>query len=133
MRFLLVGILAVGILGARAPFAQEVAVPDKPITSTVTSYEIEAFSWERLPEWRFTIRYRDNNGVTYADEHYGLVTMPGPTGPIKRAEGADEFMLTLNTLNLSTTSMIKRLLQHLVQHGKIPASSVQGTPPAVPK
>jgi hypothetical protein len=109
--------------------AQEMAVPDTPVPSTITSYKIVGFSQEREPDWRFTITYKDSNNMVYRDEHYGLTTLTGPDGkPITRPEGADELMKQLNTGNFSTTSMVKRLLQHLVQHGKIPPSTVQGTP-----
>lgn len=109
---------------------QEMAVPDKPIVSTVTSYKIIAFSQEREPDWRFVITYKDSNDKVYRDEHHGLNSLPNPEGgaPINNPEGADELMKQLNTGNFSTTSMIRRLLQHLVTHGKIPPSTVQGTP-----
>lgn len=113
-----------------AATAQERAVPDVPVVATITSYKITGFALEREPDWRFTITYQDSNGRAYTDSHYGPSSGPNPTGgpPIVNPEGADAFLKQLITANFSTTSMMKRLLQHLVQHGKIPASTVTGTP-----
>lgn len=108
--------------------SQEVAVPNAPVVTTVTSYRIIKFEQEREPDWRFVITFVDSNSKVYTDVHYGLTTVPGPTGPITRPDGADSFLKQLNTANFSTTSLTKRLLQHLVQHGKIPAATVTGTP-----
>lgn len=110
--------------------AQELAVPTTPVPATITSYRVVGFSQEFGPDWRFCITYQDSNGKTYTDEHYGLAMRPGPDGPTPNPVGADAFLKQLNTSNFSTTSMTKRLLQHLVAHGKIPASTVTGTPEA---
>lgn len=125
MRVVLCLGVALWVMTARA---QEIAVPDTPVAATITSYKIVAFSQEREPDWKFTIVYKDSNGKVYEDEHYGLSTVQGPEGPITRPEGADALMKFMNTANFATTSQIKRLLQHLVQHGKIPPSTVTGTP-----
>jgi hypothetical protein len=118
------------ILSVSSLFAgvQEIAVPDKPVPVTITAYRITGFSFEREPDWRFAITYKDSNGYTYVDEHKGPSTKPDPAGgsPITVPEGAEGFLKQLNTLNLSTTSLTKRLFQHLMQHGKIPASTVTG-------
>ncbi len=37
-------------------------------------------------------------------------------------------MTALNTANLSTLSLVKRVLQKMVTDGKLPAGSVSGTP-----
>jgi hypothetical protein len=99
------------VLAAAAAMGQEVAVPDKPVPSTITSYKIIAFSQEREPDWRFVITFQDSNGKVYRDEHHGLNSLPNPAGdePINNPEGADAFLKQ-------------------VQHGKIPPSSVTGTP-----
>lgn len=110
-------------------FGQEVAVPDKPVPMTVTSYRVVGFSQETDPEWRFVITYKDSNGAVYTDAHHGKAVVLVPGGqPIANPEGADAFLKQLNTANFTTNSLTKRLLQHLVQHGKIPASTVTGTP-----
>ena len=111
--------------------AQEIAVPTTPVTATITSYKITAFTFEREPDWRFVITFEDSNGKAYRDEHHGRALLPNPTqggDPIANPDGADTFIKQLNTMNFATTSLTKRLLQHLVQHGKIPASTVTGTP-----
>jgi hypothetical protein len=112
------------LLVPTAAFSQETAVPDTPVPTTITSYRVTGFSLEREPEWRFVIVYKDNNNKEYRDDHHGPSTVSGVNNP----EGADELIRALNTANLSTNSLMKRLLQHLVQHGKIPPSTVQGAP-----
>ena len=123
-------IAAVMLCGSAS--AQEIAVPTTPVTVTITSYKVTGFSQEREPDWRFSITYQDSTGKVYVDQHYGLTSRPNPAGgqPLVNPEGADSFLKQLNTTNFSTTSMNKRLLQHLIQHGKIPASTVTGTPEA---
>jgi len=118
------------LLLASTVSAQEIAVPDKPLTVTITSYKVIGFSQERDPDWRFSITYQDSTGKTYVDQHYGLSSRPNPAGgqPIVNPEGADSLLKQLNTMNFTTTSLTKRLLQHLIAHGKIPASTVTGTP-----
>ena len=120
--------LLFALLAAPVLAAQEVAVPDKPVVATITSYKVIAFSQDREPDWRFTITFQDSNGKVYQDIHFGLSTVQGPTGPISRPEGADALLKQLNTMDFRTTSLTKRLLQHLVQHNKIPAATVTGTP-----
>jgi hypothetical protein len=107
-----------------APLAQEMAVPDKPVVVTVTSYEVVGFSFQRYPAWHFEISYRDNTGKTYTDTHHG----PDTVGEVANPNGAERFLKQMNIGNFGTVSLTRRLLQHLVQHGKIPAATVQGTP-----
>jgi hypothetical protein len=108
---------------------QEIAVPQAPVVSTITSYRITGFSFEREPDYKFIITYQDSNGKTYTDEHVGPSSLKNPLEgdpPIVNPTGAEGLVKQLNTANLSTTSLIKRLLQHLVQHGKIPAATITG-------
>lgn len=121
-------VVGLTLAAAAALVAQEVAVPDKPVVSAITGYQVIGFSQERYPDWRFTITYRDNNEKVYTDVHVGLTTIQGPAGPVSNPEGADTFLKQWNTMNFSNISQTKRLLQHLVQHGKIPPSTVTGTP-----
>lgn len=87
-----------------------------PITSTRTSYFVTKF---HLDDW----------------------TAPTPTlvvGVIGSDGVSQEFMYTgaqaaarlstLNTANLTTKSLEKRLLEVLVNDGKLPAGTVTGTP-----
>lgn len=129
-KFLLTLCALLFLLWVASTYAQEVAVPDTPVPATITSYKIVSFTQEREPDWRFVITYKDSNGKLYTDEHYGKNTViePGTGQSVNRPEGADELMKQLNTGNFTTTSQVKRLLQHLSQHGKIPPSTVQGTP-----
>jgi hypothetical protein len=121
-------VLALSVVAVGA--GQELAVPTTPVVTTVTSYKVIAFSQEREPDWRFVITFKDSNGKVYTDEHYGPASIPDPAGgaPIANPAGADALLKQLNTANLSTVSLMRRLLQHLVQHGKIPAATVTGTP-----
>jgi hypothetical protein len=109
-------------------FAQEMAVPTTPVPITITSYRIVSFEMDREPEWRFTITYKDSNDKIYKDVHFGPSSISGPNGPTARPEGAEELIKQLNTADFRTNSLIKRLLQHLVTHGKIPAATVTGKP-----
>jgi hypothetical protein len=122
--------LAACLLAVAALSGQEIAVPTTPVVTTITSYRVTGFSFEREPDWRFVITFQDSNGKVYTDEHYGPTSVANPAGgnPLTNPNGADTFLKQLNTANLSTTSLTKRLLQHLVQHGKIPAATVTGTP-----
>lgn len=108
-----------------APIAQEIAVPNTPIVATITSYEIVSFEMERIPEWSFRISYRDSNEKMYVDQHRGQSML---LNGLQNPNAAEPFLRQLNTANFATNSLVKRLLQHLVQHGKIPAATVQGTP-----
>lgn len=129
MRIQLAVLVGLVWFGAAA-VGQEIAVPDKPVVTTVTSYRVTGFSLEMAPDWRFAIAYQDSSGKTYTDDHYGPSSVPNPVGgqPVVNPTGADAFLRQLNTSNFTTTSLTKRLLQHLVQHGKIPAATVTGTP-----
>lgn len=122
--------LAACLLASAVLCGQEVAVPTTPVVTTITSYRVTGFKFEREPDWRFTITFQDSNGKVYTDEHSGPTSIPNSSGgtPLTNPNGADTFMKQLNTANLSTISLTKRLLQHLVQHGKIPAATVTGTP-----
>lgn len=112
--------------------AQEVAVPVKPVSATITEYKIIAFSQERVPDWRFRITFQDSNGKVYYDDHFGETSVPSPGGgpPTTNPNGADTLLKQLNTMNFSAPnpSMINRLLKHLEAHGKIPPITVTGTP-----
>ena len=125
--------LSVLLLAPTSVLAQETAVPKTPVTVTVpvttqtqvtiTGWQVIGFSQDRLPDWRFTITWRDNTGKIYTDSHSGVVSVVGPNG-------ADTFLKQMNTTNFSTVSMIRRLFQHLEAHGKIPPHTIQGTPEA---
>jgi hypothetical protein len=123
---LLIGVLAVA---ARAG-AQEIAVPDAPETKTVKGYAIVSILIEREPFWRLVIVYRDDLKNEGRDEHTGESYYLDPATGTKtfRPDGASELIKQFNTMNFSTQSMNRRVLQHLSQHGKIPPSTVVGAP-----
>lgn len=66
------------------------------------------------------------------DAAYILARVIGSDGLEIRCEytgaTATALMTTLNTANLSVTSLYKRVLQKLVTDGKLPAGTVSGSP-----
>ena len=119
------------LLAAAPATAQESAVPITPVEKTVKAYRVNSVTTARRPDWRVLIAYEDDQGGTYIDEHYGpctLVVPPGGGTPAKAPECAEDLAKQYNTANFSTNSMAKRTLEHLIAHGKIPPSTVQGTP-----
>lgn len=117
-------LLFVGFLLAPV-LAQEVAVPDKPVTETVTVYRITGLSLDTSSEVRFTITYRDNLGRVFTDDHVGPSVIETPDGPAARPEGAEALVAQWNTADFRASSMTKQLFAHLVEHGKIPPSTVR--------
>ena len=101
--------------------AQERAEVTTPITLTVNTFEISEFRMTRLPEWSVMIVAVDNQGRRVEDRHRGQTTAENPTG-------ARDLIIALNKANLSTASLERRLLQHLIQEKLIPAATVTGTP-----
>jgi hypothetical protein len=121
----------IALLAAAAPVAaQEVAVPDTPVEVTVKAYAIISIHTERVPDWRFVIAFTDDQGKRQEDVHYGPSYVTDPSTGTKTAipEGAENLCKQMNTANMSIKSMNKRALEHLVAHGKIPPSTVQGEP-----
>jgi hypothetical protein len=100
--------------------AQERATLTTPAVSstTISHYEITGLVLQRgtsaQPTWRFVIWYADNLGNVFSDEHVD-------------AEAAT-LIKALNKANLSTKSLERRALEHLVAEGKIPAASITGVP-----
>ena len=124
------------LLALAAPAAaQEVAVPEVPVDVTVRAYKIVAFSQQQTPDWRFVITWTDDQGKMGNDEHFGLNYLPDPANPsgppLYNPTGADAFLKQLNTMNFTTTSMVKRLLSHLVSHRQDPAVHDLGGAPDV--
>ena len=131
MRRLALLVVCALFLGVYPAAAQEGAKPDVPVNKTVNLYRIIRFSQERKPDWRFVITFEDDQGGVYTDEHYGPSQIPDPANPgsfTENPNGAEKFLKQMNTTNFSTNSMTKRLLEHLELHGKIPPSTVVGTP-----
>src|SRR5678816_3750647 len=100
---------------------QEKAVLDKPLVVTTSDYEIVGLSFTRLPTWRFVITYTDTNGQTQMDVHQGETSTNVPSNV-----AADTFIIALNKANLSTKSLERRLMEHLISEGKIPAATING-------
>jgi hypothetical protein len=124
-------LMIVALLFAAAPVAgQEVAVPDAPVTVTVKAYAVIGMLIEHTPEYRLSIYFTDDQGKRQEDNHVGPSYFTDPITGTKTAlpEGAESLIKQLNTANMSVKSMVKRSLEHLITHGKIPPSTIQGTP-----
>ena len=110
------------IIGALAftVTAQERATLTVPVVSstTVSAYEVTGVLLQRgasaQPAYRFVIYYADNLGNVFSDEHVG--------------DDAATLIRALNKANLSTKSLERRALEHLVSEGKIPAAAITGVP-----
>ncbi len=104
---------------------QEKAVVVKPevvtVDRTVKEFEIASITFRRLPAWQLTIEYTDNLGAAQIDNHIGVTSEINPTG-------ADTLIASFNKANLSVKSMERRAIEHLISEGKIPESTVVGTP-----
>ena len=89
-----------------------------PTTATTTQYAVRGLVLSRNPtaidESFVRVTVEDNFGVKSAHEYSG-------------AEAA-ALLTQLNTMNFSTVSLQKRLLQKLVADGKLPPGTVTGTP-----
>lgn len=94
--------------------AQEKADLTTPETVTVASYEIAGIELRRLPRWTLRIVYMDDHGVEHYDVH--------------QDDEAMALITALNKADLSTNSLERRALQHLISEGKIPAATITGTP-----
>ena len=79
-----------------------------------------------ITSYRVTVLHLDWNAPSVK---VGLTGSDG-SAPIFSYAGneASALMTVLNTANLSTTSLQKRVLQKLTTDGKLPAGSVTGTP-----
>lgn len=95
-------------------FAQEKADLTTPLTVTTSSYEIAGIELRRLPRWTLRIVYMDDRGQEHYDVH--------------QDEEAEALIIALNKADLSTNSLERRALQHLISEGKIPAATISGTP-----
>jgi len=91
--------------------------PRAPTRPTITTYTIRAiyFGWD---EGLIKITLRDNVGE--------IVTAVYEDSAADKA--ATTLLRALNTVNLSTTSLQKRVIQRLVTDGKLPAGAVTGAP-----
>lgn len=118
MRMLLIGCLTLYTITLAA---QEKVVLTTPVPSTVTEYEVVELRILKIPEWRLVITVRDNRGNVVVDRHIGIVSAQNP-------EGADVLIKALNKANLTVSSLEKRILEHMVTEGKLPAGTVTGTP-----
>jgi hypothetical protein len=80
---------------------------------SVTGYRVKrlVFNWE---EASITVIVSDTNNVRRVGRY---------DGPI-----ATTLMNQLNTVNLTTNSLHKRILERLVTDGKLPPGTVTGTP-----
>jgi hypothetical protein len=120
-------IVAVVILAAVTAQDRADLVAPKPLTTTVRSYEITGLAvnlaptYAALPDatlaqpappsiWSFMIRYTDNLGVEHIDAH-------------STNTDAEKYIRAL-ILAPGAGSLSARLLQHLIDEGKIPAAKI---------
>ena len=109
-------VISVGIVvGAMTgTTAQEIASIDTPIQKTVSTFSIDGFSFSRMPWWRVSVVYRDNLDNTFTDTQTDVE--------------ARDMIIQLNKADLSTRSLERRLMEHLIKEGKIPAATITGVP-----
>jgi len=83
------------------------------VPATITGYRVKQvlFDWENAS---IKINVADASGVKVTALY---------SGPV-----ATTLMNQLNTVNLSTNSLHKRIMERLVADGKLPAGTVTGTP-----
>ncbi len=123
--------------------AQEKATFTSPATTSVTFVEIQRIDVQRKPDFALRIYYTDSTGKEMLDDHNGLFVAAIAAVPDNPAtvgvdesvpanpgnpNGADVLVKSLNKANLTLKSLERRALEHLVSEGKIPASSITGTP-----
>ena len=104
--------------------------PRAPTRPTITTYTIRAiyFGWD---EGLIKITLRDNVGeiVTAVYEDSAADKAESSyTADSAADKAATTLLRALNTVNLSTTSLQKRVIQRLVTDGKLPAGAVTGAP-----
>jgi hypothetical protein len=100
------------------------STPETKPAVTNNSYQVifTTFDWVGQT---IVINVRGQNGeMIYTG--YG-----GPMATQAEKDEATKLMRTLNTANLSTKSMQKRILEKLVADGKVPSGTVTGTPDPV--
>lgn len=89
-----------------------------PTPASVNTYRVTMLLIEREPRVRVVVNVTADNGnpiqVVYTDENGGST--------------AANIISALNTANLSTKSLQKRVLEKLVADGFLPAGNVTGTP-----
>lgn len=83
-------------------------------TSTVSSVQVTSVLIERLPAWRFVLKWKDSAGAFFSYEEVGAEAEP----QIK----------AFNKANLSVKSAERRALEYLQAKGKIGAGSMSGSP-----
>lgn len=92
--------------------------PIVPVEPMTTSYYLVRFVVERAPVARLSVLIQSNAGdrieVRYSDDAGGTT--------------AATLISNLNTANLSTKSLQRRLFDRLAADGYLPAGAVTGTP-----
>lgn len=118
MRRHLLFILAALLLVASVPKAQESVTLTSPASvGTRSTWEVNYLHIDLKPSVRISVEVVDNLGNVVRDEHTSTTAVTGAT-----------LLNQLNTVNLTTNSLMKRLLTHLQGEGKIGAGSVVGSP-----
>jgi hypothetical protein len=104
-------------------YTQPFTKPPTPPSQAAASVIVPMGTVPPGQTWTFTIRYADNAGHVYFDDHDGVYH--ATTNP----RGADQLVKTLLTGDYTKTSINKMLLEHLIVEKAIPPSTITGTPP----
>lgn len=121
MRRILIALIAALALGVAGSAQERVSLSAPVTTPNGTKWAVSMIHQERFPP-RVVVEAvlldaSDNVLQTVRDEHTQA-----------SAVTAASLLTILNTMNNSTTSEEKRILQHLQSEGKIGAGSVTGSP-----
>ena len=112
-------VLGCAALGLVAAQERGTVVKPVPRVLTVTDYRIISLEMVFEPILSVTITYADNTGTTTEDVHVAGAA-PG--------SGAAALISIVNQADHRSSSLERRLLEHLAEEGKIPAVTVTGKP-----
>jgi hypothetical protein len=108
---ILASVLTAAVLSAQ----QAVTLTAPEATGTRTGWNVQLLHIEKQGAgWRIVVELVDNLGNVVRDEHTGA--------------SAATLLNALNTANLTTNSLLRRILLHVQSEAKIAAGSVTGTP-----
>jgi hypothetical protein len=103
-------------------FAQESFIPATPVVRTSNVIHLSTVLID-LDERAVRIVWTDNTGERGSAQYTTPAPMDHPSQPTGQT-----LITTLNTANLSTNSLVKRVLQRLQTDGYLPTGSVTGAP-----
>lgn len=114
-RVILAAIVAI-IMAATALSAQQAVTLTAPeAIGTRTTWSLQIFHIEKQGAgWRIVVELVDNLGNVVRDEHTGA--------------SAATLLNAINTADMRTNALLRRILLHVQSEAKIAAGSVTGTP-----